>query len=330
MTTDLVNLINKTKKDVENLRAFRRSSKHGIKYNSKKSNAISPLGEKIKDDVYGINDHNKKTLSHNKSDKITVSKKRIDNGSQSNRKVKLKSTAANFHPPSGIIDLISRNDRWVSQISNEENACAHSINSRKSSHKHTNSIESSERSDNKSKQRFLVSKKYNKKMAPAKLTLSKDAMKSWLGNSLKIGTSTSISKPSKNQTNIFDAYTPSSSTSTKINIKGSLLAKKWMGIAKKHIEGNDKNYKFKETNKDKVMKNIKIYKETSESNNTEQNSKSPNTKSSNHTYSSDKPSWMKLRSSQINCHSISTSKRIENQIVHSDLYNQIIKSRKEK
>lgn len=63
-----------------------------------------------------------------------------------------------------------------------------------------------------------------------------------------------------------------------------------MGIAKKHIEGNDKNYKFKETNKDKVMKNIKIYKETSESNNTEQNSKSPNTKSSNHTYSSDKPS----------------------------------------
>lgn len=178
MTSDLVNLINKTKKEVENLRAFRRSSKHGQKSTSKKSNAISPLGEKIKDDEYGINDHNKKTLSHNKSDKIAVSKKRIENGSQSNRKMKLKSTAANFHPHSGIIDLVSRNDRCVSQISNEDNACVHSINSRKSSHKHTNSIESSERSDNKSKQRFLVSKKYNKKMAPTKLTLSKDAVKS--------------------------------------------------------------------------------------------------------------------------------------------------------
>ena len=35
MTTDLVNLINQTKKDVENLRAFRRNSK-GTKSNSKK------------------------------------------------------------------------------------------------------------------------------------------------------------------------------------------------------------------------------------------------------------------------------------------------------
>ena len=330
MTTDLVNLINKTKKDVENLRAFRRNSKTGMKSNSKKSSAVSPLGEKLKDDVYGMNGQNKLTLSHNKSDKLKVAKKRIDNGSQSNRKVKLKSTTTNFHPPSGIIDLVSRNERWTSQISNEENIGAHSINSRKSSHKHTNSIESSDRSDNKSKQRFLVSKKYNKKMVPAKLTLSKDAMKSWLGTSLKLGTSTSITKPSKNQTNTFDAYTPSSSTSAKINIKGSLLAKKWLGIAKKRIESNNAESKCKEVRKEKVLKNFKIYKESSESKETEQNSKSPHTKSSNYTYSSDKPSWLKLRGSQINGHSISTSKRIENQIVHSDLYNQIIKSRKEK
>lgn len=35
MTTDLVNLINQTKKDVENLRAFRRNSKNGSKNSSK-------------------------------------------------------------------------------------------------------------------------------------------------------------------------------------------------------------------------------------------------------------------------------------------------------
>lgn len=111
MTTDLVNLINQTKKDVENLRAFRRNSKTGMKSTSKKSNYISPLGDRSKDDAYGLSDTNKKLLTTNKSDKIKTKKKRIANGSNSSRKNKLKSKQGTYQPISGTIDLVSRNDR---------------------------------------------------------------------------------------------------------------------------------------------------------------------------------------------------------------------------
>jgi hypothetical protein len=98
--------------------------------------------------------------------------------------------------------------------------------SRQASHKRTNSIETSERSENQSKNRFLVSQKYSKRMVDTKLALGKDSIKSYLGSSLKYGASTSIAKYQNNNTNIIDAYTPTSTTSHKINIRGSLLAKK--------------------------------------------------------------------------------------------------------
>lgn len=110
MTSDLVSLINKTKKDVESLRAFRRNSKHGMKSSSKKSNYISPLGDRSKDDAYGLSDQNKKLLT-NKSDKLKTKKKRITNGSNSSRKNKAKSKQTNYQPMSGTIDLVSRNER---------------------------------------------------------------------------------------------------------------------------------------------------------------------------------------------------------------------------
>ena len=110
MTTDLVNLINQTKKDVESLRAFRRSSKQGMKSTSKKSNYVSPLGDRSKDDAYGLTDANKRLLS-NKSDKLKTKKKRIVNGSNSSRKNKVKTKQDTYQPMTGTIDLISRNER---------------------------------------------------------------------------------------------------------------------------------------------------------------------------------------------------------------------------
>jgi hypothetical protein len=109
MTTDLVNLINQTKKDVENLRAFRRNSK-GTKGSVKKSSYVSPLGDRSKDDAYGFSENNKR-LSSNKSDKIKLKKNRIANGSNSSRKNKAKTKQTNYQPSSGTIDLISRNVR---------------------------------------------------------------------------------------------------------------------------------------------------------------------------------------------------------------------------
>lgn len=111
MTTDLVNLINQTKKGVENLRASRRTSKQGMKSTSKKSNYISPLGDRSKDDAYGLSDTNKKLLTTNKSDKIKTKKKRIGNGSNSSRKNKVKTKQDTYQPMTGTIDLISRNER---------------------------------------------------------------------------------------------------------------------------------------------------------------------------------------------------------------------------
>lgn len=65
-------------------------------------------------------------------------------------------------------------------------------------------------------------------MQPVKSKFSKDNIKSYLGNSMKFGQgpSTSMSKYKHNHTNIGDVYTPTSTTSAKINIKKSLLSKK--------------------------------------------------------------------------------------------------------
>lgn len=158
MTSDLVNLINQTRKDVENLRAIKRSSKTGVKSTNKKTNLISPLGDRSKEDAYGLNDQ-KKSLSSHKSDNFKVKKTFADRESSSNRRVKVKTTNANYQPSSGTIDSIS-------------------LIPRKRSHKRVGSIETSERSDNKSKQRFLVSKKYSKQIGSAKGVLSKDNMNS--------------------------------------------------------------------------------------------------------------------------------------------------------
>lgn len=299
-----------------------------MKSTSKKSNYISPLGDRSKDDAYGLSDTNKKLLSTNKSDKLKPKKKRIGNGSNSSRKAKVKSKQANYQPMSGTIDLISRNERWNTQISQENSKNMELLNSRKSSHKRTNSIGTSDRSDNHSKNRFLVSKKYNPRMDPWKNMLSKENMKSCLTQSLKMGTSTSISK-GPNHTNILgDAKTPTSATSTKINIKGSLLAKKWMGITKKNLDGmNSDPLKAKRRKKVKEFKTVKEPLLKGESNT---DSRSPDTKFSAHHYSSGGSSKLKTRISPLMTHTISTSKRIESQIAHTDLYNQIIKSRKDK
>lgn len=205
MTSDLVNLINQTKKDVENLRAVKRTSKIGTKSNTKKSNLISPLGDRSKEDAYGLNDQ-KKSLSSHKSNSTKIKRKFVDGDSNSNRRIKVKTTNANYQPTSGTIDLIS-------------------MISRKGSHKRVGSIETSERSDTKSKQRFLVSKKYSKQMGPTKTSSSKDNMNSCLTKSLKFAANSSTSNSNKNQTNIVDSFTPTS-MSTKINIKGSLIARK--------------------------------------------------------------------------------------------------------
>lgn len=184
MTTDLVNLINQTKKDVENLRAHRRNSKNGMKSNTRQLNYVSPLGDRSKDDAYGFSDTNKKLLASTKSDKLKLKKKRIANGSNSSRKNKVKTKISNYQPVSGQIDLVSKNERSVTQTSVEPNkinkpdADIASIQPRKLSHKRTSSIGTSERSDKKEKTKFLVSKKYNKQMAPISSQLSSEAMKS--------------------------------------------------------------------------------------------------------------------------------------------------------
>jgi hypothetical protein len=111
MTSDLVNLINQTKKDVESLRAFRRNIKGTTKNNSKKTTYLSPLGDRSKDDAYGLSDTNKKVTSSNKSEKGKKKKKRVGCGSNSSRKAKVKTKQDKYQPVSGTIDLISRNDR---------------------------------------------------------------------------------------------------------------------------------------------------------------------------------------------------------------------------
>lgn len=150
------------------------------------------MADRSKDDAYGLNHTNKKCLSSNKSDKIKLKNRRIVNGSSSSRKSKLTSKNVNYQPACGTINLIGKNDKSPELV--ESGLKVSSINSRKGSHKRTNSIETSERSDQKSKNRFLVSKKYNPQMSAQKAMSTKDNVKSCLSNSIKIGTSTSISK----------------------------------------------------------------------------------------------------------------------------------------
>ena len=204
-------------------------------------------------------------------------------------------------PSSGTIDLLS-------------------INSRKGSHKRTGSIETSERSDNQSKQRFLVSKKYNQQMVPAKLTLSKDSMKSWLAKSMKFTTNSSSSKPCKNHTNIVETSTPTFALS-KMNIKGNLLARKWLGNTQNILKLEDKNSnilanKLKDSKKGKVVKVKEWINQT------------PNSKASHILQNNDKPSNLRQRGSNIISHPLSTSKRIEKHFGHEYLYDHIIKNKK--
>lgn len=102
MAADLVNLINQTKKEVDNLKAIRRTSKASSKQ-SRKSNKVSPPADRSRYDVYGF--------SENKSEKLKLNKKRVANDSNSSRKTKVKSKQSNYQPPSGTIDLVSRNER---------------------------------------------------------------------------------------------------------------------------------------------------------------------------------------------------------------------------
>mmetsp|Transcript_12409 Transcript_12409/g.12447 ORF Transcript_12409/g.12447 Transcript_12409/m.12447 type:complete len:96 (+) Transcript_12409:1705-1992(+) len=87
-------------------------------------------------------------------------------------------------------------------------------------------------------------------MVSTKAKHSKDTIKSYLANSMKFasGPSTSMSKYAHNHTNIGDNFTPTSTTSNKINIKGSLLSKKKVASYKKSKKQEStkeeaKNYK---------------------------------------------------------------------------------------
>jgi hypothetical protein len=323
MTSDLVNLINQTKKDVESLRAFRRNIKGTTKNNSKKTTYLSPLGDRSKDDAYGLSDTNKKVTSSNKSEKGKKKKKRVGCGSNSSRKAKVKTKQDKYQPVSGTIDLISRNDRWITQTSEDNTFNVELLNSRKSSHKRTTSIESSERSDKHSKNRFLVSKKYNNRMIQGSGLSIKDHINSWMGKSYKFGTSTSISKYPVNNTNIFNVWTPTSTTSQKVNIKGSLIAKKWLGYSKNKMSMHESDYP-KPIKKRRMIRDLKLPRESTKKVNQNYEMKSPPAKSIKYGLGS------KLRPRQIDPHSLSTSKRLEGQLGHNDLYHQILKSRKEK
>ena len=120
----------------------------------------------------------------------------------------------------------------MTQISHDNSKNLDKIMSRKSSHKRTNSIETSERSEKQTKSRFLVSKKYNKRMVPARAKATKDTAKTYLGNSMKFS-----KYQYSNNTNIFDLYTPTSTSSQKVNLKGSLITKKHYDLQDKKTKG---------------------------------------------------------------------------------------------
>lgn len=264
---------------------------------------------------------------------MKTKKKRIANGSNSSRKNRVKSKQSNYQPISGTIDLVSRNERWVTQVSNDNSKHIDMVISRQASHKRTSSIETSERSDNQSKNRFLVSKKYSKRMVDPKLASGKDSIKSYLGSSLKYGTSTSIAKyQNNNNTNIIDAYTPTSTTSNKINIRGSLLARKWIGVTKKRIETVETDISKQKERRKKKVKDFKILKEPGSSKvehyNTE--GRSPVSKASTIHRASINSTKIRSRLTPVSISTLSTSKRLESHFGHNDLYSQIIKNRKDK
>ena len=323
MTSDLVNLINQTKKDVESLKAFRRSTKSGMKSTSKKTNYLSPLADRGKEDAYGLSTTNKNTICDLKADKSKCKKKRIANVSASSRKNKVKTKQDIYQPISGTIDLVSRNERWVTQNSNEHPVKVERLNSRKSSPKRTNSIESSEHSEKNSKNRFLVSKKYNKRMEPLKRSMYKEGPNSLLERSAKFGTNSSISKYQSNQTHVLNVQTPSSTASQKMNLKGSLIARKCMGYSRLKHTANDVDTKPKKRRK---PKEIKPAKDSSKKQNYLYDSKPMSAKTSKYSGGSK----LNNRGSTIGGVSLSTSKRIESQITQSDLYNQILKNRKDR
>ena len=198
-------------------------------------------------------------MNSDKSENLKLKKKRVQNASKSSRKNKVKSKQANYQPMSGTIDLVSRNERSVTQVRNENSKLSRNLKSMNSFL--TPILETAERTKIKSKNRFLVSKKYNNAMMPAKSKNWKENAKSYLTSSMKFGSgpSTSMSKYITNNTNIGDVYTPTSTTSHKINIKGSLLAKKKIGASKKckksesAKEDSSKNYKTIKT----ILKNNK-------------------------------------------------------------------------
>lgn len=118
-------------------------------------------------------------------------------------------------------------------------------------------LETSDRTKIKSKNRFLVSKKYNNKMIPAKFKTSKDSFKSYLGHSMKFesgsGAGSSMAKYKTNNTHIIDIKTPTSSTSHKINPKSSLTAKKKICT---HKKGRKTDYQREEVKNYKTIKTM--------------------------------------------------------------------------
>lgn len=149
-------------------------------------------------------------------------------------------------------------------------------------------------------------------MAPSNSKLGKDNTRTYLAQSLKHGMSTSISKVQANHTNIGDVYTPTSSTSHKINIKGSLIAKKCMGFTKKKLEGEQDASNSKRRKK---MNNFKILKEPGmHKGETLTETRSPEPKSNYHFASGGGSTKLRIRTNQLSTHGISTSKRIESQM----------------
>lgn len=329
-TTDLVNLINQTKKDVESLRILRRNSKNKAKLAAvaKKNNYVSPLGDRSKDDEYGFNDTKKKWWYSTKSEKAKPKKKsKKATGTSSGRKGLAKTNKINFHPRSGKITLISRNNTCASQCSNDKN---HPINSRKGSHKRTSSIESSEKGDRIASAKFLVSRKYNKNMPQARRKVPKDGAKSVLTKSIKIAPSSNRTKQSYLEGTTFDAYTPTPSSTTKLNIKTTLLNKKQLGMWKKkaEIDLESKKWKRKKRPKDLRLKENPAYTLMGE------HSVSPTNQTSGFSYSSLGTSHMKHRKSpdsvQALYSSLTSQKYDSNSGASSDLYRQIKQTRKEK
>lgn len=100
-----------------------------------------------------------------------------------------------------------------------------------------------------------------------------------------------------------------------------------MGISKKKAQGMDPD--SAKVKPRKKVKEFNVVKETKKGEHYT-DSRSPDSKESNYLQASGNSVKVRNRMTPIGMHAMSTSKRLENQFGHSDLYNQIIKSRKEK